>query len=65
MVTIATNLKDDSTNVTVNTIEELEKFATFVNGELYIWDKFFNEWTTYTEQKRLEQLNLYFEACEA
>jgi len=60
MITIATDLKDDSTNVTVNTFEEIEKFAKFVNEDFFIWDNVFNEWTTYREQKRLNQLEKMF-----
>jgi len=55
-MTIATDLKDDSTNVEVNTMDELNKFAKFVNYDLYIWDDMFCEWTTYIEQESLGQL---------
>jgi hypothetical protein len=64
-MTIATNLKDNSTNVTVNSLQELEKMVKFHGETVYIWDEIFNEWTTYKEQKRLNQLEMMFELCEA
>lgn len=43
--TIATNLKDDSTNVVVNTLEKLNDFIKFYgNTNFYIW--FCGSWIT-------------------
>ena len=45
---IATDLKDNSTNVTVNSLAELEKFIKFAGGKynVFAWVQGINEWMT-------------------
>ena len=62
MRTIATNLTDDSTNVEVNSIEELMRFVKFAGGEdeVWIYIKGFGEWQTVSEFSQSNDLNILF-----
>ena len=64
-MTIATDITSNKTNIEINSIKELEKMVKFHNDTVWIWDQIFNEWTTYQEQKRLNQIEIMFEICEA
>lgn len=50
MIEITTNLQDDSRNIIVESVVELEKFCKFAGGEfnVYVWTVF-NEWQTVGE----------------
>lgn len=62
MITIATNLTDDSTNVNVNSLEDLMRFVKFAGGEneVYIYVSCFCEWQTVSEYSQSNDLiNLF------
>lgn len=58
-VTIATDLKDDSTNVSVSSVEELIKFEKFYgNRFFYVWTVF--GWQTLSEYVNSNDIDSLF-----
>jgi hypothetical protein len=59
---IATDLKDNTTNVIVNNIDELKKFIKFAGGEynVFAWVDGLNEWMTIAEFTNANELEDIF-----